>query len=180
MTHIIWTNYNLNLEDWKADLEAEHPELNEDERYELMYEINDDYLDDERMELNKFLPDSIIVIADLGLWDGRRTAYREISSGNIRDCLYSDCDYVTWYVDESGDLRCDAAHHDGTNNYLYRVWKNSATEKQRENFRSKLYNGTADTLELERLTDCLTDPIGPYIADIYGWDIKTNSSEEVA
>lgn len=44
--------------------------------------------------------------------------YKEIPSGNIRDCLYSDTDYSTWYVDRLGDLRCDAIHHDGTNFYL--------------------------------------------------------------
>lgn len=29
----------------------------------------------------------ILVIADLGLWNGRRMGYKEIPSGNIRDCL---------------------------------------------------------------------------------------------
>ena len=35
----------------------------------------------------------------LGLGNGRRMGYKEIPSGNIRDCLYSDTDYSTWYVD---------------------------------------------------------------------------------
>lgn len=48
--HIIWSNYALDYEDWRADLEAEYPELSEDERISLMYEINGHYLDDERME----------------------------------------------------------------------------------------------------------------------------------
>ena len=38
----------------------------------------------------------ILVIGDLGLWHGRVSGYKEIPSGNIRDCLYSDCDYSTW------------------------------------------------------------------------------------
>lgn len=50
--HIIWSNYDLDYEDWRADLEAEYPELSEDERISLMYEINGHYLDDERMNLN--------------------------------------------------------------------------------------------------------------------------------
>ena len=81
----------------------------------LMYEINGDYLDDERANLTVQLSQPILVVGDLGLWNGRRMGYKEIPSGNIRDCLYSDTDYSTWYVDRLGDLRCDAIHHDGTN-----------------------------------------------------------------
>ena len=121
--HVIWSNYGLDYEDWRDDLEAEYPDLSENERISLMYEINGDYLDDERANLNVQLSQPILVVGDLGLWNGRRMGYKEIPSGNIRDCLYSDTDYSTWYVDRLGDLRCDAIHHDGTNFYLYRVYK---------------------------------------------------------
>ena len=46
--HVIWSNYGLDYEDWRDDLEAEYPDLSENERISLMYEINGDYLDDER------------------------------------------------------------------------------------------------------------------------------------
>ena len=121
--HLIWSNYALDYEDWRADLEADYPELSEDDRVALMYEINSDYLDDERANLNIQLDQPILVIADLGLWTGRHIGYREIESGNIRDCLYSnrDIEYSTWFVDKLGDLRCEAVHHDGTNHLLYRI-----------------------------------------------------------
>ena len=35
--HLIWSNYNLDYDDWKEDLEAEYPELSDYERMELMY-----------------------------------------------------------------------------------------------------------------------------------------------
>ena len=117
--HVIWSNYGLDYEDWRDDLEADYPDLSEDERISLMYEINGDYLDDERANLNVQLSQPILVVGDLGLWNGRRMGYKEIPSGNIRDCLYSNTDYSTWYVDRLGDLRCDAIHHDGTNFYLW-------------------------------------------------------------
>lgn len=97
--HLIWSNYDLDYEDWKDELEAEYPEKTEYERMELMYEINGDYLDDERCNLNIPLSQPILVIADLGRWNGRFSGYKEIKSGNIRDCLYSDTDYSTWYED---------------------------------------------------------------------------------
>ena len=120
--HIIWSNFYLDYDDWKDDLEADYPDLSEQERIALMYEINGDYLDDERMNLNVQLSAPILVIGDLGLWHGRRMGYKEIASGKISDCLYIDTDYATWYVDRLGDLRCDAIHHDGTNHYLYRTY----------------------------------------------------------
>ena len=75
--HVIWTNYHLNYDDWADDLETEYPELPEDERYYKMLDLNDSYLDDERANLNIQLSQPILVIADLGLWNGRRTGYKE-------------------------------------------------------------------------------------------------------
>ena len=50
-------------------LEKRHyPELSEDERISLMYEINGHYLDDERMNLDVQLSQPILVVGDLGLW----------------------------------------------------------------------------------------------------------------
>ena len=69
--HIIWSNYFLDYDDWKDDLEEQYPDLSEDERISLMYEINNDYLGDERMNLNIQLDRPILVIGDLGLWNGR-------------------------------------------------------------------------------------------------------------
>ena len=163
--HLIWSNYDLDYEDWRDDLEEDHPELTEDERMALMYEINNRYLDDERVNLNIQLDQPILVIADLGLWNGRRTGYQEISSGNIRDCLYSDTDYSTWYVDRLGDLRCDAIHHDGTNFYLYRVYKDSASPSQIELLKEKLYRGIATRADITRVTRRLGDEI----AHVYGF-----------
>ena len=86
--HVIWSNLNLNLDDWKEWLLEDHPNIDpddEDALYRLMVDTNDDYLDDERCNLNIQLSQPILVIADLGLWNGRRMGYKEIESGNIRD-----------------------------------------------------------------------------------------------
>lgn len=120
--HIIWGDISLNFEDWKDDLAEQYPELSEDELYQKMYELNAEYLGDERMNLDIRLSQPILVIADLGRWSGRFSGYKEIGSGKISDCLYADTDYCEWYVDKFGDLRADAVHHDGTNHYLYRVY----------------------------------------------------------
>lgn len=166
--HIIWTNTDLDYDDWRQELEQEYPELSEAERIELMYELNSEYLQDERINLNIQLEHPILVIADLGLWYGRRTGYKELSSGNIRDCLYTDTDYACWYVDRLGDLRCDAIHHDGTNHYLYRTYKDNVRPSQIDLLKAKLYSGTATRADITRVTRRLGDDI----ANVYGFSIS--------
>ena len=157
--YLILSNYSLDYEDWREDLEAEYPELSEQEREEKMYERNSEYLDDERMNLDIQLDKPILVIVDLGLWNGRYSGYKEIKSGNIKDCLFSECDYVTWYVDRLGDMRCE----DGV------------SDAQIENLKEKIYRGTATRADITRITRRLGDEIGK----VYGWDFPKQSLSSV-
>ena len=118
--HIIWSDISLDLDDWRESLEELYPGYSDDELYDIMVKSNAENLYDERVNLNIQFSQPIIVIGDLGRWNGRVSGYKMIDSGNIKDCLYSDTDYTEWYVDKYGDLRADAVHHDGTNHYLYR------------------------------------------------------------
>lgn len=171
--HIIWSNRSLDVDDWREDYK-EFLEVNERTTTRMMnrrsmsgVETNDDYLSDERANLNVQLSQPIIVIGDIGRWNGRVMGYKDIPSGNIRDCLYADTDYTEWYVDRYGDLRADATHHDGTNHYLYRVFKDGVSETQMENLRDKIYHGKATRADITRLTRRL----GNEIAAVYGFDI---------
>ena len=167
--HLIWSNHDIDYEDWREYLEEEYPELSEDERYYKMLEINDSYLDDERMNLNIQLSEPILLIADLGLWNGRHSGYKVIESGNIADCLRLHHDYATFYVDRLGDLRCDDVHHDGTNHYLYRMFKEGSTEQQKENLEDKILQGTVTRADITRVTKRLGDEIGR----VYGWSFPS-------
>ena len=182
--HIIWSNMNLEADDWR-DSYKEYLEINgldddpndENKLYEYMVEANDDYLSDERRNLDIQFSQPIIVIGDLGRWNGRVTGYKMIDSGNITDCLYSDTDYTEWYVDKYGDLRANAVHHDGTNHYLYRVFKDGVTDTQIENLQDKIYNGKATRADITRVTKRLGDDI----AGVYGFPIpKQRQSYEQA
>ena len=172
--HIIWSNQNLDVDDWREDYKEflEANELDDDPNdeqalYEWMEETNYDYLSDERVNLNVQLSQPIIVIGDIGRWNGRVMGYKMIDSGNIKDCLYSDTDYTEWYVDKYGNLRADAVHHDGTNHYLYRVFKDGVTDTQIENLQDKIYNGKATRADITRVTKRLGDDI----AGVYGFPI---------
>ena len=165
--HIIWSDISLDLDDWRESLEELYPGYSDDELYDIMVKSNAENLYDERVNLNIQLSQPIIVIGDLGRWNGRVSGYKMIDSGNIKDCLYSDTDYTEWYVDKYGDLRADAIHHDGTNHYLYRVFKDTATESQIEGLKDKIYYGTATRADITRVTRRLGDEI----AAVYGFDI---------
>lgn len=170
---IVWSDLNLDIEDWreayKEYLEANELDLDPDDEQaicEWMVETNGEYLSDERMNLDIQLSQPIIIIGDLGRWNGRVMGYKMVDSGNIKDCLYSDTDFTEWYVDRYGDLRADAVHHDGTNHYLYRVFKEGVTEAQIERLQEKVYMGRATRADITRVTKRLGDEIGR----VYGWD----------
>lgn len=175
--HIIWSDMNLDIEDGWREAFAECVEINgwnkdpEDEYaiYEYMVETNAMYLDDERINLNIEVSRPIIAIADLGLWNGRFSGYKELNSHNIKDCLngFGSCDYHEWYVDEHGDLRCTAVHHDGRNYILYRAYRDDITDEQIEEFLDKIYDGEATQEDI----DAITRRLGDEIAKVYGWKI---------
>ena len=78
--HVIWSNYGLDYEDWREDLEAEYPSLSENERLFLMYEINSEYLNDERMNLNVKLSRPILMIGDLGCGMGGAQGIKKLKA----------------------------------------------------------------------------------------------------
>lgn len=172
--HIIWSDLDLDLDDWR-DAYAEFLEDNgldgdpDDEYaiYQYMIETNSMYLDDERMNLDIEVSQPIIAIANLGLWNGRFSGYKELNSRNIRDCLngFNSCEYHSWYVDEDGDLRCKAIHHDGINYILYRAYRDDVSEEQIEDFLSKIYDGEATEDDI----NAITRKLGEEVAKIYGW-----------
>lgn len=164
---VIWSDINLDLEDWRESLEELYPNYPEDELYEIMVQTNSANLEDERVNLNIQLSQPILIIADIGRWNGRFSGYTEIESGKICDCLYSQMDMCEWYLDRYGDLRAEAIHHDGTNHYLYRVYKDNVTDAQKDNLKAKIYEGKATRADITRITKRL----GEDIAAVYGFQI---------
>lgn len=166
---VIWQDVMLmELEDqqsWLADIMAENPELSESEAWEYMYEDNNMYFDDEKMNFEGVdLPENIIAIADIGTWRGRRSGYKELGD-DLTEIFNCYEDFNMWYVDQYGNVRSNNTHHDGTNNILYRMWKPGLSDEQKENFMDKLYYGKATAADISRYTYRL----GDFIGKIYGW-----------
>ena len=166
---VIWSNIDLDLKDWIDDLKAEYPGESEEQYLTRMYETNNDYLDDERINLKVRLDEDFVEICDIGRWDGRINGYKVYKDRPLSDILHSSCDYAEWYVDREGELRMREIHHDGTNYSVYRKFKPGTTDEQREELLDKIISGKATQEDIDRVTDKL----GPVCAAVYGWDFPT-------
>lgn len=167
--HIIWSNMNLDIEDWRDSYKeiAEENGWDEDTNddynlYRYMIETNDMYLDDERMNLDKVVEGRILVIADLGLWNGRKSAYKIVGSGNIKDILGFTYDCAEFYGD-GYNIRGTEVHHDGTNHYLYRVIRE---DRNIQNLLDDIYDGKEYTM---KKLNYYTKSLYKDVAKIYGW-----------
>ena len=167
---VIWSDLNLDYEEGIEFAKENYPDEPEDKLIQRYIEENQEMLETERINLDIQYNQPIIIIGDLGLWNGRAHGYKDVASGNIKDCLYSDTDMTEWFLDEKGDLRAEAAHHDGTNYYLYRVFKDNVTEDQIEDFKDKIYDGVLTETDIEKYTRRLGDDI----AKVYGIKIPNH------
>ena len=166
---IIWSNCDLKIDDWR-EAYAEFLEMNEmdddpeneDAIYDYMVETNADYLDDERMNLDKVVDGRILVIADLGLWYGRRSAYRLIDSQNIKDILEVCHDYAEFYSD-GHNIRGTESHHDGVNFYEFRIVRE---DRNIENLLNDIYEGKAIS---RKKLNYYTKSLHPEVTCVYGW-----------
>ena len=134
----IWSNADLDYEEWKDWMEEEYPALSEDERVAMMYEENGHYLEDERLTIwtSSFLsPFWLLPIWGFGMadaWDIRKS---QAAISVTAFTLITTTPPGMWT--RSGDLRCDDTHHDGTNHYLYRVYKDNVSQAQKDRLKEK-------------------------------------------
>jgi hypothetical protein len=161
---VIWTNDDYS--EWEACMLIDYPDeaSREEEGIEINYERYyadcDQYLDDERANLDVEVNGVIVAFGVLGLWDGNHNA--ACTFGNkVKNILKSECDYLDWYCDRY-NVRCRASHHDGTNYYLYRVAKDREQAKR-----------LVDAIAYEGMTEeafrRATRSLRPYVAKVYGW-----------
>ena len=144
------------LDDLKADYKINYDAAPSDEDiYKYFYdslEYECEYLYDVLDKIDQsFITNDLLAIADLGLWNGRVTGYKELK--NLTDISACMQDYNTLYV-ERNDLKIRAIHHDGTNYYVIREFKDISDE-QRENFLDKIYNGKATRKDITRYTKAI-------------------------
>lgn len=122
----------------------------------------ENWYDDERINLNQELDNFVICIADLGLWNGRRSAYKLLGK-NLNGILYNTGDSYEVYV-EDGEVKARDAHHDGTNYYTWRVLKNGLSNAKVNDLLDSIVEGDAEE-KIKKYTKSLA----PYVKRIYGF-----------
>ena len=171
---IIWSNMNLDIEDWRdgyleeLKINGKHlPDEDKDYDDKLMnwiYKTNNMYLDDERSNLNEKVDGRILIIADIGKWNGRVDGYKILGNNineifNINDRGF---DYAEFYGD-GYNIRATECHHDGTNYYLYRVIRE---DRNIDNLLDAIYNGEEIT---SSKLNYYTKSLYKDVANVYGW-----------
>lgn len=165
---IIFSNVDVDensyIEDFKSWCKDWGYDENEEDLSEFVQRDLDSWLDAEYANLNVECGD-ILVIADLGFWNGRRSGYRIIRGNKLKhifSVIGSDYEYYKFYCDRY-DVKAELHHHDGTHYLTFREIKpkvniNKITEK--------LYN--QEEVERKEITR-YTKSLNPYLKKIYGW-----------
>lgn len=122
----------------------------------------ENWYDDERLNLNQELDNFVICIADLGLWNGRRSAYKLLGK-NLNSILYNTGDSYEVYV-EDGEVMARDSHHDGTNYYNWRVLKSGLSNAKVNDLLDSIVEGDAE----EKIRK-YTKSLAPYVKRIYGF-----------
>lgn len=170
--HLIWSNTDIDFEQWKNDMMEyveetygdDRDNVSEDDVWHFIHSELDFQLECERKNLNQQTDGRIIAIADIGRWNGRVNGYKIIDA-NVKEILYSGADYTSWYGDGHNIISIQH-HHDGTNYVEYRVIRE---DRNIDNLLEAIYNG--EEISRKKL-NYYTKSLYPYVAKIYGWKQK--------
>lgn len=161
---VLWTNHFLGIDEQNFEFyKEEYPEFSEEDHFQFFLDDNEFLFQELQKELDYSLNENIVLIANIGRWNGRFIGYKELGN-NLKDCLQAEGDYSTWYIDKKGDLNCEDTHHDSTNYYLYRSFKSNLSEERQKNFLEKIYYGTVTRQDITRCTNKLGDVIAKTLA----------------
>ena len=167
MKHLtIWSNRNINPADYQEAYE-EHIEINDIDKskYDLWDFIHDDlqnWLECERANLNIKTDGRILVIASLGLWDGRKQGYQVRYNRNVNAIFGTQYDYTEWYSD-GYNIRAIDVHHDGVN---YLEFREIREDRNIQNLLDAIYNGEKIT---RKKLNYYTKSLHKRVANVYGW-----------
>ena len=144
-------------------IDEEEFKVNADD-YAVFERLQDDIgytYDDEKLNLNKTLPNNIIAFGSVGRWNGNFNGGK-IMGNNLNEILYTgDCDDISVTYDRY-NVHSTLAHHDGRHSMTYRMVKEGVDadwllEKQ-------IYGGGLSKNDISRYTTSLV----PFIKEVYG------------
>lgn len=160
--HVIFSDDACQFDEYEKSYKESHPDEDDEYTWEMYYEDINDWLDCERDNLNYDIDGTIVAIASLGLWHGRRLGYKMLGQ-NLTDIFSVSQDTNEYYCDQD-DCLAVCSHHDGTNYITYRVIRSEDYDKVEELLDKMAFESDYEADVLKH-----THSLMPYIADIFGW-----------
>ena len=168
MEHIIFDNHdNIDtMENTKQQISEQRDIPIEDVTDNMVYdewaEQETMWFNDELENLDQELDGRIIAIANLGLWDGRKSGYK-IGGTNLNEVMsIGNHDYVKVYSD-GFNIRKQSSHHDGTNTMLFRMIREN---RNIDRFTDMIYSGKPIS---NSVLNYYTKSIEKNVRSIFGW-----------
>lgn len=168
MGRIIWSNdgnqINREIEYRREEaIELTGKAPSDEELLEMAAESIGMWYQDELANLDRPLDGRVLVIADLGLWNGRRLGYK-ILGNNLNNIMSPGGGHDEYTVGiDKGKLVGLGKHHDGTNRYEFREIREGMNLN---NLLDSIYSGRKPS---RRKINYYTKSLVPYVREIYGW-----------
>lgn len=160
MKTLLEYNY-LTDEEWNEIAKENDYDIND---YAMRSSIDYDNFENEVEHIDSLLSnidekENIVIIGDLGLWNGRRMGYKVISNdaSEILTSIGYDS-YPVLELNDNNELYGQASHHDGTNYYRFRVWRAGLSDTQKEKFLNLVYYQEAEEKDIVKYTKALRLP----------------------
>lgn len=175
-THTIWNSdacelynyYSEHLDEVGLDDDAE---ISDDILWRLAYDSVEINRESEIYNLDIPTDNRIIIIAQLGLWDGIHSAY-VVLDNNINQIVARalNCNSDIHIYAQDGEVRAEENHHDGCNHYLYRQLK--GTPEECEPLLDAIYDKMPLTNpdEFKTVMEKYSTSLYPEVANVYGWN----------
>lgn len=163
-------NENDVREEWMELAEINNWDIPEDgpsdtDLWELWNEKCNNDLDDLKAEIDAHKEEgSYLVIASLGLWDGRFPGGKIIEGSLYNAIIECFEDYNRIYM-EGKQLKVDAIHHDGTNHFIIK----KLTDRGIEFYNNHYYDYDDRTMHQKLFKDAHYTHSVDFFARIYGW-----------
>lgn len=162
--HMIWTSDIGSLKDWNDFINDQIDEgyleedCSEEEKRKAIYEMNEQYLEDERINLDIPLDGKIIAIGNMN--KGRTKSSYLIFDKNINTILKDDYNYgETEYYSDGYNIRSTK----GDNHYEYREIREG---RNILNLIDRIYKGEPIS---RKMLNYYTKSIAPQVNKVYGW-----------
>lgn len=140
---------------------GEEVDLSDENIDRRFWEDLDMFYDDARLNLNKKLPNNIIAIGTVGVWNGTFNGGKLLGD-NLNEVLFwGECDDINVYYDRY-NVCSDLAHHDGQHHMTYRMLKDGVDGE--DLLYKHVYEGGLSSKDITRYTKSLK----PFVKEIYG------------